>query len=152
PTVRVLLTGRHLDELDVRPDHIVLLGAMSMTFREAVIEGWEEAFGIPHDALFEALGYAPGDLRIAERFVGDLVARLEAITAHDFEGPGLVGPDGRPLAAAAAEHRAIITDVRAIDAELYKVLAADPSLMYRLDSRKFEEMVADLMERQGYEV
>lgn len=45
-----------------------------------------------------------------------------------------------------------ISDLRTIDARLISTLAKRPELLHELDSRKFEELLAELFKGMGYEV
>lgn len=69
-----------------------------------------------------------------------------------FSKPGLVGPDGRPLERGSKSYEHIVTDVTSVGDELLKELAKDPELLYQLSPRLFEEVVAELLARLGYEV
>jgi len=77
----------------------------------------------------------------------DLLTKL-----HDFQYPGIIGPDGLPLERDSEERNRIVIDVSETNEELLKVLRDDPSLMRSLSPRKFEEIVAELLGVQGYEV
>jgi restriction system protein len=66
--------------------------------------------------------------------------------------PGLVDAAGRPLATQSAEYRQVVEDVSAVSADLLRQLTARPDTLYQLTSRKFEEVVAELLAQQGYEV
>ena len=46
----------------------------------------------------------------------------------------------------------IITGVSILDSKLLQQVKSDPTLMYRLSPRQFEEMVCDLLDAQGYKV
>lgn len=79
--------------------------------------------------------------------LGGLVALLEP-----WRTPGLVGPDGRPLRSGDPAERRIVTDVRVVSDELLRALANDPQLVFSMLPRRFEELVAELLERNGYDV
>jgi hypothetical protein len=64
----------------------------------------------------------------------------------------ILGPDGRPLDPDSTGFQAVELAVKGIGDELIARLAENPELMYDLDWRRFEELVAELYERQGYEV
>lgn len=68
------------------------------------------------------------------------------------ELPTVLGPDGLPLAPDSTGFHAVELAVKGISDDLIARLAQQPELMYELDWRKFEELVAELYERQGYEV
>ena len=77
--------------------------------------------------------------------IEDLVTNL-----RDFQRPVIWGPDGKLILFSQA--RRIITDVRATNAELIRLLQQQPELSRSLPSRKFEEIVAELLSGMGYEV
>lgn len=69
-----------------------------------------------------------------------------------WQSAGLVGVDGRPLRAGGAEERRIITDVRFVSDDLLRQIADRKNLIFEISPRKFEEVVAELLERRGYKV
>ncbi|NQU57135.1 MAG: restriction endonuclease [Rhodospirillales bacterium] len=71
---------------------------------------------------------------------------------EDIDLSGFTGPDGKPLLPGSQEERHIITDVRVISEEMLKILDKNPELMFELSSRKFEEVIAELLFRQGYQI
>ena len=66
--------------------------------------------------------------------------------------PAVLGPDGQSLAVESSGFHAVVQRVRAISDALIARLAREPRLMYELDWRKFEELVAELYDREGYDV
>lgn len=79
---------------------------------------------------------------------------LTMLTAllQPWRAPGLVGSDGQSLLPGGAAERRIITDIRVISDELLRQLAHDPQLVFNIPPRRFEELVAELLERNGYAV
>lgn len=71
---------------------------------------------------------------------------------RDFQLTGLVGPYGQSLDQASRDSTQIIVDVSAANEELLRMLGKDPQLVWTLPPRRFEEIVAELLSRQGYEV
>jgi restriction system protein len=69
-----------------------------------------------------------------------------------FQRPGIVGPDGRPLTPDSHAYKRIVTDVSQVSDELLAKLASDPKELYKLSSRLFEEVVAELLRRLHYNV
>jgi restriction system protein len=69
-----------------------------------------------------------------------------------FRTPGLVGPDGRPLRQESEEYKRVIVDVSSANSEIVEILKKQPELFWKLPPRKFEEIVAEMLEKQGYEV
>lgn len=79
------------------------------------------------------------------------VAALAALLSP-WHTPGLVGTDGRPLRPGGERERRIITDVRVITDTFVRQVADDPRLLFEMPPRRFEEFVAELLERHGYTV
>ena len=69
-----------------------------------------------------------------------------------WRSSGLLGPDGRPLRPGGDEEHRIITDVREISDALLRQVSENPLLLYEMPPRRFEELVAELLERAGYTV
>jgi restriction system protein len=84
------------------------------------------------------------------RNVTDISALAELL--HPWQIPGLVDVDGRPLRAGGPEERRIITDVRLVSDAFLRQAADDPRLVFEMPPRRFEELVAELLERRGYAV
>lgn len=61
------------------------------------------------------------------------------------------GPEGQPLVPGSPQRRALDIAVAEVSDELIRELAEHPALMYKLDPRKFEELVTELYRRRGYE-
>lgn len=82
---------------------------------------------------------------------GGLLSNLRELM-EPIDRPTLLGPDGKPIDATSPLIKPLIADVCAIDDRLISILADRPALMHELHPRKFEELVAELIARQGYEV
>ena len=91
------------------------------------------------------------------RMTSELVARHEyqwseiANALRDFEYPGLVDPEGRPLDADSEERKLLVTDIKEINDEVLELLKKDPSAMRGMHPRDFEKLIAELLDRAGYE-
>lgn len=91
------------------------------------------------------------------RMTSELVASHEyqwieiAKALQDFQHPGLVDPEGRPLDADSDERKHLITDIREINDEVLELLKKDPSAMRDMRPRDFEKLIAELLDRAGYE-
>lgn len=71
---------------------------------------------------------------------------------QDFHYAGIIGPDGRPLRKESKERSRIILDVARTNEEIFYMLRKNPKRWYSLSPRKFEEIVAELLSKLGYEV
>ena len=91
---------------------------------------------------------------LADSWRGGKVRSLDAL-ANLFSplvAPGLVDPHGRPISSGSHEEKAILSDVRFVSEELLKAVSQDPNLVHALTPREFEELSAELFQRQGYQV
>ncbi|MET4519783.1 restriction endonuclease [Bradyrhizobium sp. I1.7.5] len=77
---------------------------------------------------------------------------ISEITGHlrAFQVNGLVGPDGRPLSG--GSERQVIVEVSAANDEIFKLLKTNPEVTRSLPPRKFEELVAEMLAKMGYEI
>lgn len=70
----------------------------------------------------------------------------------EFEYPGILLPDGRPSSLLHNESRVFVSDVASTNENIWRELQRHPERLRELPSRKFEEIVATMLEKQGYEV
>jgi restriction system protein len=71
---------------------------------------------------------------------------------RDFESATVLDAAGRPIGKETAHESRLITSFASINDELFRRLTANPDLMYQLEPRQFEELVAELFYRKGYDV
>jgi len=79
--------------------------------------------------------------------VEELLARLDPATYS-----GLLGPDGRPLDPDAPAPESMGMRLQAIRSDLVERIERNPDQVYGLSSREFEELVAAIYEKHGFEV
>jgi hypothetical protein len=70
----------------------------------------------------------------------------------EFEIPGIVDPHGRALRSSDPAYQRVEMSVSAVRAELIARLAQAPHLMREIHWRDFEQRVADLFARDGFDV
>jgi restriction system protein len=121
--------------------------------RDAFVHGQLDAQLV--DRLFQISGGSAlvGSLAAAAVRDGG-VASLQDLFEYlrGFRAPGLVGPDGHPLTRESAEHQRIVVDVASANSAILEMLKKQPELAWKLPSRKFEEIVAEILDKQGYDV
>lgn len=83
---------------------------------------------------------------------GRLSANQAAQLLSAFTATGLYGPNGEPLAEGSSIHREVTTQLVAASDELLRQLDSQPDDVLRLTPREFEELVAELLTRQGFDV
>ena len=101
--------------------------------------------------LFEALRGNPGFADVIDYTLRDGLFDLNTLLRGlvDFERSGILGPDGKPISSVP---EAIRFDVADSNAVLLAKLSANPEEIRALTPRKFEEIVAELLTKQGYEI
>lgn len=73
-------------------------------------------------------------------------------TQDDLLISGLLGPDGQPLNPSSSLYAEMVSQVRSVTVEIINWLATHPEKMHQLTPFQFEELVAELLARRGYEV
>ena len=69
-----------------------------------------------------------------------------------FKTYGILGPNGQPLKLESDGYQKIIFDSATTNERVLELLKSEPELAWKLPSRRFEEIVAELLQKQGYEV
>jgi restriction system protein len=159
PKLNVVLTSRRLLTLSGEFRTIHLQGLSREEFEELL--GLRNAFvhGQLDEQLVERLfqvarGNALFAIVATEAVREGAVASWQELFEYirGFRTPGLVGPDGRPLRQESEEYKRVIVDVSSANSEIVEILKKQPELFWKLPPRKFEEIVAEMLEKQGYEV
>jgi restriction system protein len=152
PGLRIVANSQnHIDGFDVE----LILGPLSADEMRTV---WRSNLLRLADAdyrrLYERVGGHPLLATLAGRLVRDERASVNDIDAYlqSFSASGLVGPDGRPTGPGSPEERQLVSGVVIVTDDLLDRIKAKPAEMYSLTPRQFEELVAELFRRQGYEV
>jgi len=63
---------------------------------------------------------------------------------------GIVGLNGKPIETQSQEFRQIVSDIKIFNSSVLSRIKSNPSEMYKLKPREFEEFIAELMLKQGY--
>lgn len=71
---------------------------------------------------------------------------------RDFDYSGILGPDGRVLTPKELQGSRIITDVISTNEQILRMVRDNPSAMYSLPPRQFEELVAEILDKMGYDI
>ncbi|MFB9123474.1 hypothetical protein E2553_19355 [Paraburkholderia dipogonis] len=113
---------------------------------------------LPSEALQKLWAASQGSPLLANMLVDQWrsgrVRHVDALAdlLNPLAAPGLVDSHGRPLSRDSQEEKAIISDVRFVNDALLKAVGQDPNLVHALTPREFEELCAELFQRQGYDV
>lgn len=148
-SVRLLMTAR--ERLDV-PD-LAYLTLGTLTALEIAEFGTE--FDLQPEAVDALVQQSAGNPLAASLLAhyareGNLSEVVKALGIEAL--PTILGPDGHALTSSDAALRKVEIVTSGISDALIKKLAANPELMYSVSPRQFEELVADLYSREGYEV
>ncbi len=137
---------------------VLTLGSLSSTEFQGFLNHTLPGHVLPKQVLQQLYKRTNGNPRMIK-------AALEALRAgvissgqglkdalSDFSSTGLVTPDGKPIHKDSRTERRIIIDVSAVNAEVVKLLHRQPDLLWQIPSRQFEELVAEILKKQGYEI
>lgn len=128
-------------------------GVAALPERQKLIIALHIYEGMPFSEIAAVLGVAQPTARtLYARALRALAGRLTVERDAGEPQTTLLGPHGEPLAADAPERRELDVRVAAISEELIAYLAGHPELLYQLAPRKFEELVAELYARRGFDV
>ena len=98
------------------------------------------------NALFANLAVAAVDTGLVTSWP-DLFRNL-----GEFTAPGLLGPDGQPLRSDSDGYKRVVVDASAANSEILKIISKEPAMVWELPPRKFEEIVAEILSKKGYDV
>jgi restriction system protein len=71
---------------------------------------------------------------------------------RNFDTAGLIGVNGLPLNQQSPEYRQVIVSASSANDEIMRILKKDPTVVWKLPPRKFEEIVAEILNKQGFQV
>jgi restriction system protein len=159
PSLSVVLTSRRALKLPEKYETIALGGLSREEFedmlrlRNAVVHGQLDEALVQRLFEFSAGNALFANLATAAVRTGAVTSWQELFEyVRGFRATGLVGPDGRPLTTASPEYGRIVVSVSEANAEILALLKREPELAWQLSPRKFEEIVAEILGRQGYDV
>ena len=106
------------------------------------------------EMLYQAVGGHPLAGIITAQLVKSGQYTIEEVCRFlsEFSQPGLVSPDGRPLTRGSKEEIDLVSGIVIASEDILRYLETHPHAIYDLSSREFEELVAELLVRQGYKV
>lgn len=156
PKLRLILISRTpiLDQhQEYGPQQIALAGLNDDEIGILLSQyGVDPAAGVVGN-LTSIWGGAPiFSMMLAELVEGGLPADAVLSGLDDFHRPGLLGPDGHPLDAGSINARRLIVDITEVNDELLALIKTDPEALRAVTSRKFEEIIAEILVRLGYQV
>jgi len=155
PLARFILTSRTLVESAGVDLHLNLSGLSRSEFDQLIRRRMVISRAVDFSAeLFDAFAGLP----LGATIVADLIKRtvltprevLERL--YPFSCPGVVDASGRSLQADTPQHKEMVTDIVSVSDDFLRKLHADPKLFYDISPRRFEEVVAELLHRLGYEI
>ncbi|EGR1985738.1 TPA: hypothetical protein GRI96_24815 [Vibrio parahaemolyticus] len=134
---------------------IVLDGLSQLDLEEYIAV--RKVMGLPIEdisALFHWSGGHPLAMDLALNAIQHRRLSLQDVTSllSKFDATGIVDSNGRPLRSNESAPPQIIKSVRYVNDEMLERIYSDPLKMHSLSPRQFEELTAELLYRQGYEV
>lgn len=135
---------------------ISLTGLDQAAFRELLQHRLSRAEADP-DAIEHLFRLSDGNPQLAKAAISSIGAGLTGLREfvrayrnfeYQIESRPLLGH--RPTGIAVPQ--TVVLTVRSVNDELLAMIKAKPELLYQLPPRKFEELVAELLSKKGYEV
>jgi HJR/Mrr/RecB family endonuclease len=80
------------------------------------------------------------------------LTEIKSLINDDIRISGYKSPSGIIIPENSLEYRQIVTDIRTVNSSLLKKVQQRPELMFDISPRQFEEFIAELMSKRGYEV
>lgn len=104
--------------------------------------------------LYQAVGGNPLAATLAGRLLRDGRYEIQDFENYinNFHYSGIAGPDGKPLDPKSKEEKELVSGLVVASDEVMRFLHANPKKINELTPRQFEEFVAELLSRQGYEI
>ena len=154
PQLHAILTSRISIDLFPGQINIALAGLDNTTFRELIGRYVQEVDPATAEALWASVEGSPLVADVVSQFIQRQELTWEQVLPklHGFERPGIIGPDGQPLTTESKKRIEIIQAVTEVNDEIIAMLRLHPEQLWSLPPRKFEELVAELLVRQGYDV
>lgn len=152
PDVRVVLASRQpvasaqysLDLLALTTDQLIALWAADgLNLNPAETQ-----------SLAKATAGNPAIAKVLSELIrgGHVSAEHAAQLVSSFTASGLYGPNAEPLVQGSLIHREVTAQLVVASDEVLRQLDAQPESVFRLTPREFEELVAELLTRQGFDV
>jgi len=155
PSARIICISRQLDLTAAVNRTIELSGLKRAASLDLLVRsaGLLQATGSKDDLLNVLTGSTPTVAQLTELSQSRMLSPRDVIMLlRGFTQSGIVDLDGNPIRADAPESQKIIVDLCSINDRLLEHVQAKPGLLYELSSRRFEELVAELLSRLGYSI
>jgi restriction system protein len=155
PLARVILTSRALTESVMIDLHLNLSGLSESEFEQLVRRQMviSQAIDFSAQLCIAFNGLPLGAAIIADLFKHKVLTPREVLERlSPFSCPGVVDTLGRSLGEDTPQHKQIVTDIVSVSDDFLRKLNRDPKLLYEIPSRRFEELVAELLSRLKYEI
>jgi restriction system protein len=155
PSLSLLLSSREEVRIGDQTPLIITLGALD--FEQFLELLHQEISDIDHSVardLWAAVKGNPLMATISAQTIreGGVQWRQVLRSFDRFGRTGVLDPDGRPVDLDRKPPCQIVAQVCATNDELIRMLRANPDALHSLAPRRFEEIVGELLSRQGYRV
>jgi restriction system protein len=150
PRITIIVVGQRVPRLSGAL--VVNVGPLA----NADARSFAKRLGIPDERIAQAVELARGMPALLALVADQLGEGMSWVDVAGAFGPmhysGILGPDGHAMASLLTTPQPIITAAAATNEELLRRLSERPEGLRGLPSRAFEELVAELMHRQGFDV
>jgi len=155
PLLNVILVST--EPLDIAGDgqlSIRLGGLSSAEFHDLIRRRLVDVDPSQIKKFFELVAGNPLVAEIATRSIRDGIVTWNKLfqALGNFQHSGILRPDGKPYDPRLKVPRAIVVDTTDANDELLSLLRKNPEFLRSFPPRKFEEIVAEILHKLGYEV
>ena len=155
PSARIICISRSQGWIDAADLSLQLGGLNRADFHELLQK--LNVFGggrASDDQAYEALSGNPLLARLTAEYLRSSSQTPRQVLEHlrSFSHSGIVGLDGQPLGRGTVAEQKIIVDVQSVSDDLLARAYAEPETLYQITPRRFEEFVAELLDRLGYKI
>lgn len=155
PKLSLLLAARPTFEFpDFAGPYIRLGGLNELEFREILAQRLSFSDDAAAAELWKLFDGNPSLAQLAGKTVREGLESLSDLFQKltNFVKPGILGPDGKPVSTESLQAKKIIIEIEEVNDQLLQRIREDPNSIYDLSSRKFEEIVAEILTRKGFRV
>ncbi|XHR31024.1 MAG: restriction endonuclease [Chthoniobacteraceae bacterium] len=154
PAQNVLVCSLGVPPTWLREPEIIALGGLSQAeFFELIRRRFNFSGADERQAqkLFELAAGSPLYADLAGKTIREHLMTMNELVLGlgSFSRSGILGPDGHPLDSLPRDSQLAIVDTNRV---LIQKIRKEPDLLYSVNSRKFEEIVADLLSEKGYDI
>jgi len=156
--IQFLLVGSNTNNLKrINSDRHIFLESLQNFESNQLLEGLLEK-KLPQNDILRIANLSKGNpylLKLFSHYINQNKYSLDQIfnlVNQDFSQKGIINKSGFEILDTSAAFKQIASDIRVVNKSILDKIRLRPEDMYLLHPRQFEELVAELLEKRGYNV